>query len=257
MTIIQPAAITQRATWNGSSAHPHDPSRTVQNLDSSMDWAEHQTIVFKALALLSSDTLPEIFKPLKSAYNDTVVEGRKTKIYVSKGIHQPETNPHLQIETESKPINPKATGAAFIRRYHLVVSAVDTVQMDDRFKWTGVQFSCSDEHNAVHAYPVGVVPQMKAPATTRSRRNSVSTADLSAHIKALEAAAAELAAVKSFDELCIAFETTNAIKPIDRAIRTVKVTGWTKPTYTGLAKTGPATLKFQYDALGSRLLIVK
>ena len=59
----------------------------------------------------------------------------------------------------------------------------------------------------------------------RSRRNSVSTVDLSAHIQALEAAAAELAAVKAFDELCIAFEATNSIKPIDRAIRTVKVTG--------------------------------
>lgn len=257
MPLIQPAAITQRATWNGTSAHPQTVGRTVPNLDSSMDWAEHQAIVVKALALLAGDTVPELFKLLKSAYEDTVVDGRKTKIYVSKGIHQPETNPHMQIEAESKPINPKATGAPYIRRYHLVVSAVPTAQMDGRFKWTGVQFSCSDDDDAVHEFPRGVVPLMKAPAATRGRRNSVSTADLSAHIKVLEAAAAELAAVKAFDELCIAFETTNSIKPIDRAIRSVKVTGWTKPTYTGLAKTGPGTLKYQYDGLGSRLVIVK
>lgn len=257
MPLIQPSAITQRATWNGTSPHPQTVGRSVPNLDSSMDWAEHQSIVVKGLALLAGDSVPELFKQLKSAYEDTVVDGRKTKIYVSKGIHQPETNPHLQLETESKPINPKALGAPFIRRYHLVVSAVPMAQMDGRFKWTGVQFSCSDDDDAVHEFPRGVVPQMKAPAATRGRRNSVSTADLAAHIKILEAAAAELAGVKAFDELCIAFETTNSIKPIERAIRSVKVTGWTKPTYTGVARTGPGTLKFQYDALGSRFVIVK
>lgn len=256
MTLIQPAAITQRASWNGRSPHPHTVGQTVPNLESAMDWAEHQTIVVKALALLAGDAVPELFKPLKSAYEDTVVEGRKTKIYVSKGIHQPETNPHLQLETESKPINPKATGAAYIRRFHLVVSAVPTGQMDGRFKWTGVQFSCSDDANMVHEYPVGVVPQMKAPATTRGRRNSVSTADLSAHIKVLEAAAALLAAEEAFDTLCVAFETTHSIKPIDRSIRTAKSTGWTKPTYTGLARTGPATIKFQYDGIGAKFILV-
>lgn len=257
MPIIQPSDVTQRATWNGTSAHPHNVGQTVQNLDSSMDWAEHQTIVAKALALLSGDSVPAIFQPLKSAYNGTVVDGRKTKIYVSKGIHQPETNPHMQLETESKLTNPKATGAPFIRRYHLVVSAVPLASMDGRFKWVGVQFTCTDDQNAVHGFPVGVVPQMKAPATTRGRRNSVSTADLADHIKALEAAAAELAAVTAFDELCVAFETTNSIKPIDRAIRTAKATGWTKPTYTGLAKVGPGTLKFQYDGIGCKFVIVK
>lgn len=129
-------------------------------------------------------------------------------------------------------------------------------QMDGRFKWTGVQFSCSDDANTVHEYPVGVVPQMKAPATTRDRRNSVSTADLSAHVKALEAAAALLAAEEAFDKLCLAFETTHAIKPINRSIRTAKSTGWTKPTYTGLAKTGPATIKFQYDGIGLKFSLV-
>ena len=252
MPLILPSAITQRATWNGTSQHPQNALQTVKNLDSSMDWSEHQKIVTSALALLTGAAVPEAFQYLKSAYEDKAVDGRKTQIFVSKGIHQPETNPHMQLETETKSTDPLAVGAAYVKRYHLNVSAVPTPHMANRFKWFGVQFTTTDDQNSMHEYPVGIVPVMKLPATTLGRRHSVSRADLSAHIKAI---AAEAAAVKSFDELCTAFEKTNCIKPIDRSIRTAKA-GWVKPTYTGVANVGGKSLKFQYDSLRSTLTVV-
>ena len=244
MTKILPAAITKRATWDGTSPHPHNARQRVANLDSKMPWAEHQRIVAEGMALLAADAVPEIFQYLRAAFHGALCEGRTTIVYVSKGIHQPETNPHMQLETESKLEGARPGAAPFIRRYHMVVSAVPSEKMDDRFQWKGVQFTCTDDDDMVHSFPAGIVPLMKSPAATRGRRNSVTTADLEEHVRRQAAIAADLAAAQAFDALCTAFENTHAIKPIDRAIRTVV---WGMPTHTGFARVGAGTIKFQYD----------
>jgi hypothetical protein len=258
MPLILPSAIGKRGSWDGTSDHPVVSGRTVPNKETSMNWAEHQGIVLNANKLLAGE-VPEEFADLKRAYygelgvSDTGSRW-SVKIFVSKGIHQPETNPHMQLETEAQLLTrqypndrnsrlvPKADTPPRIWKYHLDLSAVDCKDKADSFQWVGVQFS-RQVGSTIHVWPRTAVVVMKSPATTRGRRNSISSADLAAHVDALRIAAE----IKAFDDLCIAFETTHQIKPIDRTLRTAPSL-WVKPTYTGepMFPTGK-TVKYQYD----------
>jgi len=258
MPLILPSEIGQRGSWDGTSAHPVVAGRTVPNKETSMSWAEHQGIVLNASKLLIG-AVPEEFEDLKHAYHgEHSVSGTgsrsSVKIYVSKGIHQPETNPHIQLETEAQLLThqfpgdkksklvPKTDAPPRIWKYHLDVSAVDCKNKADSFQWVGVQFS-RQVGSTIHVWPKTALVVMKSPATTVGRRNSISSADLAAHVDAVRLASE----IQAFDELCMAFETTHQIKPIDRNLRKAPPL-WVKPTYVGEPRlpTGKA-VKYQFD----------
>jgi hypothetical protein len=259
MAPISPKDIGQRGSWDGFSDHPVIVGRTVPNKDTSMDWPEHQSIIMKAAGLLALD-VPPAFADLRHAFHGekSVPDSGSVstvKIYVSKGIHQPETNPHIQLETEAQLLGhsvrgdkksklvPRTDVAPRVWKYHLNVSAVNTLSKGDSFQWVGVQFT-RQVGSTIHVWPAVATVVMKAPVTVVGRRSSISSSALAAHVEAARIAA-EIAA---FDELSLAFETTHKIKPIDRQIRIVQA-GWgAKPTYTGLsAATNRAVVKFQFS----------
>lgn len=151
-----------------------------------MDWAEHQRIVFAARGLLPVGDIPFTVKPnkagreafarLQSAYQET---GSRSVLKVSKGIHQPTVNPHLQLRLETT-FGKGAEAQTAVNVFHLDVSAVDTPEMEDRFQWKGVQFSCVVGKNT-YAWPENATSII----VKRERRNSVSSVDLNAHILAV------------------------------------------------------------------------
>lgn len=153
-----------------------------------MDWAEHQRIVCSARGLLagSIETAPadvkKAFKELQSAYNDA---NSRSVVKVSKGIHQPAVNPHIQLRMVSTFRNAGVVTES-VKQFHLDVSAVDTPHMADAFQWTGVQFSYV-HNNQTYKWPQNATPIIKK----RERRNSVSSVDLNAHIQRVATEQAE------------------------------------------------------------------
>lgn len=257
MPLILPSELKRRGSWDGTSAHPVVPGRMVPNKETAMTWAEHIRIVLEAGKLLAGE-VPEEFADLKHAYHGErsgsgTGSVSSVELYVSKGIHQPETNPHIQLETEAQLLtrdNPSDKKSKLVPRtdvppriwkYHLNVSAVDTPQKGDSFQWVGVQFS-RQVGNTIHVWPKSATIVMKSPVTTIGRRNSISSADLDAHVKAVQLATV----IQAFEDMCIAFENQHQIKPIDRKLRTASP--WSKPTYTGEPRlqTGKG-IKYQYD----------
>lgn len=168
--------------WDGRS---EDPSTGIEhdNKETAMDWAEHQRIVCEARKLLAGTieitprAVREAFRELQAAYNDA---NSRSVVKVSKGIHQPTVNPHLQLRMLTTFRNNQVVNEV-VRKFHLDVSAVDTPDMADRFQWTGVRFSYVHDERS-YSWPVAA----NAVIVKRARRISVSSVDLSAHLQALE-----------------------------------------------------------------------
>ena len=169
--------------WDGRSI---DPNTNVEhdNKETAMDWAEHQRIVCEARKLLAGEIelspsdVKKAFRELQSAYNDA---SSRSVVKVSKGIHQPTVNPHLQLRVVTTFRNGQQVTEA-VRKFHLDVSAVDTPEMDGRFRWTPVQFSFKHTNDQRYKWPLAANPVIKK----RERRLSVSSVELSAHLQALE-----------------------------------------------------------------------
>lgn len=169
--------------WDGQSVD-NKTGYTNPNRETAMSWAEHQRIVCNSGSLLVSDIaiLPAevqtIFDNLKSAFSKS---GSEFVVRVSKGIHQPTTNPHIQLYLQG---TYKQLGVAYYKdtgeKFHLNLSAVDTAEKSDAFQWKGVQFSCLYEGMSYN-WPLNAVITMKRP--TIGRRNSVSAVDLQAFIR--------------------------------------------------------------------------
>lgn len=168
--------------WDGRSV---DPQTDLEhpNKETAMDWSEHQRIVCEARKLLAGQieiaprAVKEAFRELQAAYNDA---DSRSVVKVSKGIHQPTVNPHLQLRMVTTFRNGQVVNEV-VRKFHLDVSAIDTPEMADRFKWTGVQFSFV-HNNQTYKWPLAANPVI----VKRERRKSVSTTDLAAHVQALE-----------------------------------------------------------------------
>ena len=167
--------------WSVDSATGYDNP----NKETKMDWAEHQRIVFNARSLLAGpiETTPsdvkKAFRELQSAYTDAA---SRSVVKVSKGIHQPFDKPHLQLRMVTTFTDKGVVTAEVVRKFHLYVNAINTLQKADAFEWKGVQFSL--EHNGKYYYwplssPI-IVKQRGA-----GRRNSVSSVDLEAHVAAV------------------------------------------------------------------------
>jgi hypothetical protein len=122
--------------WDGSS-YNKDSQQKQPNKDSKMDWDEHQKIVFDAGALLvnfneemgNQDQASASLDRLKKAYG-----GSEELLRVTKGIHQPYSDPHIQLGLWS------SDGKTKLATYHLNVSASATELNDDNFQWKAVQF---------------------------------------------------------------------------------------------------------------------
>lgn len=245
-----PIFIEQDTNWDGNSVDPKT-GKSNPNKTTAMDWDEHVTILTNARGLVASSAAPTAFDDLRLAYGHAETMPSGVKIIVLKGIHQPQTNPHMKIQT----CVPVSGSAPRYEKYHLNVSAKPAPAdkgLDDKFTWVGVQFTHGD--HGQNQYPVGAPITMKEPATVLTRRNSISSKDFASHlaqIQAEEAAAAKAQALlEQFEVACTDFEKAHGLQPIDRAIRTAKSTGWVKPTYTGTPKVaGGPVVKFNYDPI--------
>lgn len=217
-------------TWDGRSI---DSATDIEhpNKETAMDWAEHQRIVFNARRLVTSAVphtgeVKKAFKALKSAYEE---ESSRTVLRVSKGIHQPEANPHMQLKAESTFLTPGPTRDSppvrtlSVLTFHLNVSAVDipvTPGLAERFHWEGVQFSF------LHGGTTYCWPTLAQPPTGKvrtQRRVSISSAGLAAHVAEhtrLEAVrvAKELSDSEdaAFQTLCADFEKTHGLGKLRR-----------------------------------------
>lgn len=174
------------------------------NKETAMDWDEHQAIVFGARGLLGDGTFgAEIgkqnyisgdvrvaFKQLYAAYAKNGV----SVVRVSKGIHQPTVDPHLQLRTSTQ----HDGGPVLHHKFHLNVSAEPVTGVDGlatgRFKWMPVQFAMKHVDKTLYKWPRIVTSSRKDKQTSlKLRRLSISTTDLQAHmdVMAEEKAAAE------------------------------------------------------------------
>ena len=157
--------------WNGLSYNKVSMAKQ-QNRDSQMDWVEHQQIVFDAQSLLVSftdlmaeqDQASASLGRLKRAYN-----GSGELLRVTKGIHQPSSDPHIQLALWS------ANGDERFATYHLNVSATATVMIDDNFQWKAVQFIGYGGDESVRCWPAIANHVNKRNS---SRRNSISSPEL-------------------------------------------------------------------------------
>jgi hypothetical protein len=195
--IIRPSDIlssSESGGWDGTSDDDRS-GRANPNLESSMDWAEHQRIVFEAGKLLPIGEIPftvapnrdgrDAFSRLQAAYHET---GSRSVLKVSKGIHQPLTNPHLQLRLETSFGGGGGTPIqTAVNTFHLDVSAIDSTDLDDRFQWKGVQFSVV-VGSKTYSWPESATRQFKQNSLTR--RNSISANDLNDHLQAVAAAKA-------------------------------------------------------------------
>lgn len=190
-------------TWDGNDSVTGHP-----NKETAMPWSEHQRIVCAAVHLLQGEppgnaAVKKIFKQLKSAYVDP--PGRSV-VRVSKGIHQPTVDPHLQLRT----ITDFGDENISYHKFHLNVSAVaipatDNLE-DDRFQWTPVQFTFLHTNNQTYAWPALPVPVERKGDP--KRRLSISAADLKAHVAdqlALKKAAEQALFDKDYNEAVSAF----------------------------------------------------
>jgi hypothetical protein len=184
-------------SWDGESPHPERDDVMVPNKETEMDWAEHQRIVCNARQLLTSwsadkhtGKAKEAFKALNDAYH---TPDSRSVMRVSKGIHQPETNAHLQLRVVTTFGSlAKGTAASVFHTFHLNVAATEIKGvdgLDDRFQWEGVQFSYENASLWARWPVLAVVPRMKN--STASRRLSISAVSLAAHKIALAEAKKE------------------------------------------------------------------
>ncbi len=198
-------------TWDGTDG-------PYQNKETAMDWAEHQRIVCEARSLVQGDApgtgVPKkVFKQLKSAYNDL---SSRSIVRVSKGIHQPTVDPHLQLR-----VTTDFGAEVSSHKFHLNVSAVPVADPGglggERFQWKGVQFAFEHTDNQIYKWPA--VATISKKGSNRARRLSISSVDLQAHIDEqlrladqLKRDAAAAAAKDAFDTALAAFIKVNGGK---------------------------------------------
>lgn len=185
--------------WSGISTIETDTGgfMSVQNLDSSMSFAEHQRIAFAARKFLVSFDAGEehwanrpddtdkadattAFANLKDCYETSDSD---FTMKISKGIHQPKTDPHMQIRLSSD---------EYSVLFHLNVSATEAdgkpAGLTGRFHWEAHSYSCKFG-GMIFSWPENAGEPKKKDTYYRSaRRNSISHAGLAAAVREHERA---------------------------------------------------------------------
>jgi hypothetical protein len=169
--------IEEGGAWNGKTG-------LEKHLESSMDFEEHQRIAFDALQLLAGNlavadnAAGQKLKELKDAYE---AGDPADVLHISKGIHQPATNPHMQLQLKR---------GNWSYKFHLNVSvSSNRIQglPEEYFHWVGVQFTADADtipHGKVHAcWPLNPVWDMKNRHSRR--RLSIAPQDIQDTINAI------------------------------------------------------------------------
>lgn len=228
--ITLPADILQDTNWDGYSKDPGTGS-TNANKETAMNFAEHQRIVLDAKALLvnlnysdqdqQANKAKKALMVLKEVYNSAASTG---VLYITKGIHQPYANPHLQVSVVEDGEDPVF--------YHLDVCD-DTTVTDavgtQHFHWRGVRFSARLRNGqpswAQDKYDVAEWPENVpfAKRMNKDRRNSISPARLVALNLELQEAEAkrqqQAARDKSRNTILATVEAKLKLKPERAAAR--------------------------------------
>jgi hypothetical protein len=162
--ITRPSDIEAGPDWNRRTWP--EPS-----LESNMDFKEHQRIAFDALQLLAgnlaaaNNAAGEKLKELKEAYEGGDVDD---VLYISKGIHQPAANPHMQLQLERGKLSTSYT-------FHLNVSMSDVPGLPNKyFHWVGVQFTA--EAKTIHGTVSACWPLIPAHENRNQNRRRMSIA---------------------------------------------------------------------------------
>jgi hypothetical protein len=153
------------------------------NLESRMDFAEHQRIVFKALQLLDGDlavadnAAGEKLEQLKEAYESS---DPSDVLYISKGIHQPNSNPHMQLKLKR---DNRMYGGIHL---NVSVSDVDIPGLPkEYFHWIGVQFTAEASDGTVKAEWPLVASAHDNKYQHPRRRLSIAPKDVQSMIEAI------------------------------------------------------------------------
>src|SRR5262245_59036187 len=115
--ITLPEHVHQGGKWSGTST---DHGKTVPNVESLMSWPEHQRIVVEAKGLLTSlnysqqDQDDNLAKEALMLLKEVYTTNSNGVLYVTKGIHRPQDDPHMQLKVR---IDDRS------QKYHLDVSA--------------------------------------------------------------------------------------------------------------------------------------
>lgn len=256
MVLIKASEVGNRGGWDGTSPHPQTGVQ-VPNKETAMDWTEHQNVVAASASLMAGTGIPEIFENLRIALGNVSPKDKKASIYVTKGIHQPHTNPHIRIETETFTKLGNGWSNAYVQTYHLNVSAKeqpDITGMANRFSWTGVQYTFG-EGGVGECWPVGVARTMKLRNGVAGRRNSVSGPEYAAKVKQLSDEAAAAKAVEDFDALCEAFEKLHKTKPIERTVLNDFGSAWVPKKHIVAKADGKGSIEFRYNPKNKQLTL--
>jgi hypothetical protein len=222
--ITLPADIQQDANWDGYSKDSATGS-TNPNKESAMGFAEHQRIVLNAKALLvnlnysdadqNANKAKKALMNLKEVYTSA---GSTGVLYITKGIHQPYANPHLQVSVVEN-------GEDAVL-YHLDVCDDTTVtdySGSQHFHWRGVRFSARVRNNqpswAQDKFDCAEWPENVpfAKRMHKDRRNSISPGGLAGLNQMLQEAEAkrlqQSARDKNKNAILATVETKLKLKP--------------------------------------------
>jgi hypothetical protein len=178
--ITLPGDIQQDPSWDGRTGFD-------KHLESEMDFEEHQRVAFNALQLLAGNlavadnAAGKKLEELKEAYEGGYQED---VLYISKGIHQPNTNPHMQLKL-------KRGNKSYTYHLNVSVSDVDIPGLNQGyFHWIGVQFTADADSGKVNAcWPLAAAHDTKY---RRARRRwSIAPKDVQSTIAAIARARQE------------------------------------------------------------------
>jgi hypothetical protein len=178
--ITLPGDIQQDPGWDGRTGFD-------RHLESDMDFEEHQRIAFNALQLLAGkldvadNAAGKKLEQLKEAYESGDAED---VLYISKGIHQPNTNPHMQLKL-------KRGDKSYTYHLNVSVSDADIPGLSQGyFHWIGVQFTAEADSGKVNAcWPLAAAHDTKYRHARR--RWSIAPKDVQGTIEAIARARRE------------------------------------------------------------------
>lgn len=182
--MITMTEVLQGDKWDGKSLIEQDGGGVAQkdNLESTMNFAEHQRIVVDAKALLAgaiatgNAQATAMFENLQKTYNENTPG---MVVVITKGIHQIGSDAHIQVRLVAEAQRAQANAGV---KFHLNVEdvALDTDGLIRRSQWRATQFKGWIGKTA-YWWPA---PERRI--SKDRRRNSISAVDLAAHVLHME-----------------------------------------------------------------------